>query len=79
MTRTTVILDDSLNRKIRAMAFKEHKTFKDTIVELLQRGLNRQKPVPSAPKFKWNVFKSGGASVPIHDRNAVFAKLDGER
>ena len=74
--RTTVILDDNLSKKIKEMAHKNHKTFKDTLIDLVQLGLHLKKTKRTALKFKMKTFKSGGATVPIHDRNALFEQMD---
>jgi hypothetical protein len=78
MARTTVILDESLLKRIRDMATKRHGTLKDTIVELLQLGMNAKKTKARGGRLSLRTFRSGGASVPIHDRNALFTQMDRE-
>lgn len=76
MKRTTVVLDDNLSRKIKDMAHKNHKTFKDTLIELLQFGLSIKNAKSKSMKFKLRTFKSGGTFVSIHDRNALQEQMD---
>ena len=75
MVRTTVVLEDSLFKKIKAMALKKRSTFKDTIVEILNRGLNRSPRAAGAEKPVFKTFNGGKGAVPVHDRDALFAKM----
>ena len=76
MTRTTLVIDDSLFKRIKREALESRRTFKDTVMDILNRGLNLNLKKAKTPDFKFNTFKSGGAFVPIHDRNAVFSKME---
>lgn len=78
MTRTTVVMEDNLLKKIKKLALENQKTFKDTLVELIQAGLSQKKIKKNKKKFILKTFKSGGSSVSIHDRNALFTRM-GER
>ena len=77
MTRTTVVLDDVLFKQVKDMAFKERKPFKQTMMTLLRAGLrNRHKEKQQAAAFRLRTFNSEGSTVPIHDREALFDKMD---
>jgi len=44
--RTTVDLPDDLHRQVRAIASDTHRTFSDTVADLMRRGLRSGAAVP---------------------------------
>lgn len=78
MVRTTAVLEETLFKKIKRLSFENQKTFKETVTELIQIGLNQKKTKVKKIKFVLKTFKSGGSSVTLHDRNALFSRM-GER
>ena len=57
MVRTTVVLEESLFKKIKELAFKKQETLKNTVIDLLQKGLQYQKPVKNQPKLRLKTFE----------------------
>lgn len=43
--RTTVDLPDDLHRQVRAIARDTHRSFSDTVADLMRRGLHSDAPV----------------------------------
>lgn len=43
MVRTTAVLEETLFKKIKRLSFENQKTFKETVTELIQIGLNQKK------------------------------------
>ncbi|MFH0919501.1 MAG: hypothetical protein V1913_04005 [Fibrobacterota bacterium] len=76
MARTTLVLGDSLFNRIKKEAVDSRRSLKDTVVDLLTRGLKAGNAASDRTGLRLHSFKSGGASVPVHDRNALFSKMD---
>ncbi len=55
MHRTTITLETVLERKLRGLAARERKSFKELVNDLLKRGLkNYQVTKSKKPSFHWN-------------------------
>ncbi|MCX6482224.1 MAG: antitoxin [Mycobacterium sp.] len=50
--RTTVDLPDELHRQVRAIARDTHRSFSDTVADLMQRGLSPAIPAAVSPSSK---------------------------
>lgn len=50
--RTTVDLPDELHRQVRAIARDTHRSFSDTVADLMQRGLSPAIPAAVSPSPK---------------------------
>ena len=61
--RTTVDLPDELHRQVRAIARDTHRTFSDTVADLMRRGLNPAAPATPSPSPRTGlpVVTLGGA------------------
>lgn len=58
--RTTLTLDDDVAAKLRDLAHRGKRPFKEVVNEVLRRGLAAQEPRASAPRpFKVDSFRSG--------------------
>ena len=76
MVRTTVVLEDGLFNKVKRLAVDNRASFRRTVTDLLSLALRKQKPVKKAGKLRFRTFRCGESSVPIHDRNALFDRMD---
>jgi hypothetical protein len=81
MTRTTISLHESLLNKVRQTAHQSHRTMGETITELLNLGLQenttRDLKRLKKPHFKLKTFSMGSTKVPLEDKEALNALLDG--
>ena len=75
MVKTTVFLEDPLFKRVKSFAVEHRRTLKDTVAELLERGLKATVEKP-AKKFVWHTFKGGSPAVPVEDRDALYDFFD---
>lgn len=76
MARTTVDLDATVLRELKARARSENKSLGALLSELAAQGL---KPHPSEPKTRarWK-SRSMGLKVDLRDKDAVYDLIEGE-
>jgi len=75
MHRTTVIFEDSLAKKIKRLAAERGATFKETLTDLVTKGLKistNEKP----HELKWIVKDCGAHAVPVEDRDSLFSFME---
>lgn len=80
MTRTTISLHESVLDKVRSVAHQSHMTLGETITELLNLGLQTKKArhLPQGKKkFHLKSFPMGAPRIPLEDKGALNAVLDG--
>jgi predicted transcriptional regulator len=57
--RTTLTLDDELARRLKQLARREGRSFKDVVNEALRRGLAAQNVAEPAERYRVETFRSG--------------------
>ena len=78
--RTTLTLDDDLSRRLRQLARREGRPFKDVVNEVLRRGLATQEIAESASEYRVDTFRSGfRAGVDPLKLNQLVDELETER
>lgn len=79
--RTTLTIDDDLAKKLRELAQRSGRTFKDVINEALRRGLSTgAKPLPRSPPFEVQPKACGfRAGVDLGKLNQLVDDLELER
>jgi hypothetical protein len=80
MTRTTISLHESVLKKVRSVAHQSHTTMGETITELLNLGLQAKtgrQTRRAKQGFRLKTFAMGSPRVPLEDKEAVNALLDG--
>jgi hypothetical protein len=75
MTRTTLVLEDSCMRAVRAVAQRENRQLSQVVNDLLVEGLQRRKTKPSGP-LELPAYAMGRPRVNLGDRNALEALMD---
>ncbi len=63
--RTTLILDDSVAKALKELAYKANKPFKDVVNEVLRAGLNAQRG-PKAKPYRVRVVDLGDVAPGIN-------------
>jgi predicted transcriptional regulator len=78
--RTTLTLDDELARRLKQLARREGRSFKDVLNETLRRGLAAQEIAAPAQEYKVATFRSGfRAGVDPLRLNQLVDELESER
>ncbi|MDY6863696.1 MAG: hypothetical protein SV062_12015 [Thermodesulfobacteriota bacterium] len=75
MKRTTVALADDLFIKLKKHSLEEGKTLKETINTLLRNSLSHPDQKGKV-KLHWKTYKCGRSKVVLHNREALFAKME---
>jgi hypothetical protein len=75
MKRTTLVLEDDLFMKLKKQSLEEGKTLKDTINTLLRSSLS-QSGQRRNRKLNWKTYKCGKPKVVLHNREALFSKME---
>jgi len=76
MSRTTIILDPVLEKKLRETARKEGKTLTMMIQSFIREGLNRMLPRRRTPKISLPAFSMGRPVVDPADRGRLWDLMD---
>lgn len=76
MSRTTIILDDTLEKKLRETAKKEGKTLTEMIQSFIREGLSRALPRRRSHKSSLPSFSMGRPAVDPADRSRLWDLLD---
>jgi hypothetical protein len=76
--RTTLDIDDSILRQIKAIHEKEGRSIGAVVSELLAEALARRRPSRARPAFRWSC-RPMKALVDLADKEAVYAALDANR
>lgn len=76
MHRTTIILDEGLERRLKKMARREGKTLTDLIQDFLRGGLNRIFPAKKRDRLNLPSFSMGEPLVDPADRGRLWDILD---
>lgn len=80
MTRTTISLHETVLDKVRTVAHQSHTTMGETITELLNLGLQIKKArrhSQGKKRFHLKSFSMGTPRIPLEDKEALNAALDG--
>jgi len=80
MTRTTISLHESVLQKVRLVAHESHTTLGETFTELLNLGLQAKTvshPARNRVKFRLKSYAMGKPRIPLEDKDAINAVLDG--
>ena len=80
MTRTTISLHESVLKKVRIVARRSNTTLGETITELLNAGLQTKttrNTTKQRQKFSLKTFSMGTPRIPLEDKEAINAILDG--
>ena len=77
MSRTTLDIDPSVLRALRARGRSEGKSMGQLASELMASELARE-PEPEPPAFVWHSADLGEARVDLEDKDAVWALLDAD-
>ena len=72
--RTTVTLDQDVQRLLKEAAHRSGRPFKQVLNDAVRSGL--QKPLGTAPPFKQPVFSLGRAKVDLTKAGALAADLE---
>ncbi len=80
MNRTTISLHESVLEKVRDIAHQSHTTMGETITELLNLGIESKASrhvARSRKKFTLRTHAMGSPRIPLEDKEALNAVLDG--
>ena len=78
MARTTINLDATVLRELKARRERERRPIGDVASDLLAAALKeRPSAVPESPEFRWKSYDLGGYQVDLYDKEAVWRALDG--
>jgi len=75
--RTTIDIDDSILREVKAIHEKEGRSIGAIVSELLAEALAGRRPSRAKPPFRWT-SKPMKALVDLADKEAVYAVLDSD-
>ena len=76
MARTTIILDDEIQKKLKKKALKEGKTVTELIKNYVRAGLNRQELRAKPKKISLPSFSMGEPLIDPADRSRLWDILD---
>jgi hypothetical protein len=76
--RTTVDIDDSILREVKAIHEREGRSMGAVVSELLADALARRRAGRERPAFRWT-SRPMKALVDLTDKDALHAALDGDR
>jgi len=74
MARTTLNIDSSVLRELRARSRDEHKSIGEIASQLLARAL-REKPAKPSSRFSWVSHDLGAPAVDLEDKGALHALM----
>ena len=78
--RTTLTLDDDLARRLKELARRQGRPFKEVLNEALRRGLAAQEVAEPAERYRVETFRSGfRAGVDPLKFNQLVDELEAER
>lgn len=78
--RTTLTLDDDLARRLKELAKRQGRPFKDVVNEILRRGLSNQEVAEPATPYRVDTFRGGfRAGVDPLKLNQLADELEAER
>lgn len=76
--RTTLTLDDDLARRLKDLQHRERRTFRETVNDVIRRGLASHEPA-SDPPFRVETFDGGFApGVDPAKLNQLLDELDAD-
>jgi len=78
MARTTLDLDATVLRQLRARGRRERKSMGALASEILARGLSEPAHTTARHKFEWRTWDMGTPLVDLEDKEAVRRALDGD-
>jgi hypothetical protein len=76
--RTTLDIDDSILREVKAILEREGRSIGAVVSELLAEALARRRPSRPRPPFRWT-SRSMKSLIDLTDKEAVNAALDVDR
>ena len=81
MTRTTISLHESVLKKTKEEAKREHRSLGETISELLLLGLEKKHLHSETRKkpFVLKTYAMGSPRIPLEDKDALYDVLDGRK
>jgi len=74
--RTTLIIDDAVFRRLKALAAEQGRTLSQVTQEVLQRGLDEPRPAGRRKAVKLPSFAMGTPRVDVADRDRLLDLLD---
>ena len=78
--RTTLTLEDELARRLRDLARRKGRSFKEVVNEALRRGMSAQEVAEPAERYRVETFRSGfRAGVDPLRLNQLVDELESER
>lgn len=77
MARTTINLDPTVLRELKARSARERRPIGDVASDLLAAALKESPGAPVPEPFRWRSFDMGRPLVDLYDREAVREALDG--
>lgn len=75
MARTTLVIDETILRRLKRLAAAEGRTLSDVTQEVLRRGLGTRPRAPRTP-VELPVFDMGAPLVDIANRDALLDRMD---
>ncbi len=81
MTRTTISLHESIFRKVKFVAQREHCHLGEVISELLSLGLKTkfEQFKKKEKDFQMKTYTMGKPLIPLEDKDAIWAAFDKEK
>jgi len=77
MARTTLDLDPTVLRELKARGAAERRSMGEVASELLAVALREtDRPAGEPPAFEWKTWKTGAPLVDLDDKEAVWRVLD---
>jgi hypothetical protein len=76
--RTTLDIDDSVLREVKAIQEREGRSMGAIVSELLAEALSRRRPARARSSFRW-ISRPMRSLVDLTDKEAVYAALDSVR
>jgi hypothetical protein len=76
--RTTLVIDDGLMRRVKAIAARKGKTLSSIVEAFLRQGVEREGVAPSLKLPALPSFRVGRVKANVADRDALYRAMDRE-
>jgi hypothetical protein len=77
VARTTINLDPTVLRELKARSAREQRPIGEVASDLLAAALKQSPTAAPTPAFQWRTFDMGEPMVDLYDREAMREALDG--
>ncbi|OGQ08251.1 MAG: hypothetical protein A3I69_05650 [Deltaproteobacteria bacterium RIFCSPLOWO2_02_FULL_40_36] len=79
MKRATLLLEDAIYRRAKALSKQRGVTLKEILNDLLRKALNYSFSPSTSPKFKIPLYQGSGPrkGIDISDRNSLYDLMEG--